>query len=609
MKSKKRPRENTPAVDTQTETVDREQFLKAFEKPTQIYRYLRTRHQISPIILHRTLSYMKQRRSVSNAKRKSFDVNSILKRVTDQEKQKVSAKAERSKSLNLKIKGYFCENESNDRVDVDVFLIQVCSKRRGGSMTSVTKTLLRTVSVPVNPTKEEHHDPLLISHECFSNSHILPIKPLILCLCVNTSPMNSPMANGQCNGKLSSSDDEQPSRKKRNGQYPADDIEMPVFSTEVVILDRNKKCHVSSGDYEFVLHEQGADFKNASWETVMNGKHVQAFEVFNFHPTLKCSIDWTVNGKADSSTNSGATDATHMQYLSENQLMQLPLNSGTISKEEEQTTPKKRQRVFYQFLYNNSTRHQNEARDDLHCPWCALNCVHLYGLLKHLRLCHARFNFIYVPHPKGVRIDVTINERYDGSYAGNPQNLYSNVDIGYAFKRNGPVRRTPVTQVLVYRPKRPTESFTEFTEPESDIQINRQFMQGHNRLYYHTMTSEVIRPQEIDVDSEEETDPVWLRQKTVNMIDEFTDVNEGEKELMKLWNLHVMKYNFIADCQIPEACYSFVREHGVQMIKKNLFRNFLSHMVNLFDFSLIRPDVVHKTMQMLDEVDDSMHRS
>lgn len=31
------------------------------------------------------------------------------------------------------------------------------------------------------------------------------------------------------------------------------------------------------------------------------------------------------------------------------------------------------------------------------------------------------------------------------------------------------------------------------------------------------MTSEVIRPQEIDVDSEEETDPVWLRQKTVNV--------------------------------------------------------------------------------------------
>ena len=25
------------------------------------------------------------------------------------------------------------------------------------------------------------------------------------------------------------------------------------------------------------------------------------------------------------------------------------------------------------------------------------------------------------------------------------------------------------------------------------------------------------------------------------LIDEFTDVNDGEKELMKLWNLHLMK--------------------------------------------------------------------
>lgn len=28
------------------------------------------------------------------------------------------------------------------------------------------------------------------------------------------------------------------------------------------------------------------------------------------------------------------------------------------------------------------------------------------------------------------------------------------------------------------------------------------------------------------------------------MIDEFTDVNEGEKELMKMWNLHVMKHKY-----------------------------------------------------------------
>ena len=52
--------------------------------------------------------------------------------------------------------------------------------------------------------------------------------------------------------------------------------------------------------------------------------------------------------------------------------------------------------IVYQFLYNNNSRQQTEARDDLRCPWCSLNCWTLYCLLKHLKLCHPRFNFSYV---------------------------------------------------------------------------------------------------------------------------------------------------------------------------------------------------------------------
>jgi len=56
----------------------------------------------------------------------------------------------------------------------------------------------------------------------------------------------------------------------------------------------------------------------------------------------------------------------------------------------------KKQRIFYQFLFNNSTRQQTEAPDELRCPWCSLACTKLYSLLCHLRCCHARFNFTYV---------------------------------------------------------------------------------------------------------------------------------------------------------------------------------------------------------------------
>ena len=47
------------------------------------------------------------------------------------------------------------------------------------------------------------------------------------------------------------------------------------------------------------------------------------------------------------------------------------------------------------------------------------------------------------------------------------------------------------------------------------------------------------------MDSEGENDPEWLRKKTQMMIDEFTDVNEGEKDLMKRWNLHVLKHKYV----------------------------------------------------------------
>ena len=37
-------------------------------------------------------------------------------------------------------------------------------------------------------------------------------------------------------------------------------------------------------------------------------------------------------------------------------------------------------------------------------------------------------------------------------------------------------------------------------------------------------------------------DLVFIRSQ---LIDEFTDVNDGEKQLMKLWNLHLMKNRLV----------------------------------------------------------------
>ena len=71
-------------------------------------------------------------------------------------------------------------------------------------------------------------------------------------------------------------------------------------------------------------------------------------------------------------------------------------HSNAVVKRSNSRPEKRPPRIVYQFLYNNNTRQQTEAREDLHCPWCTLNCMELYALLKHLKLSHPRFLFTYV---------------------------------------------------------------------------------------------------------------------------------------------------------------------------------------------------------------------
>lgn len=222
----------------------------------------------------------------------------------------------------------------------------------------------------------------------------------------------------------------------------------------------------------------------------------------------------------------------------------------------------------------------------------------LYSLLKHLQLCHARFNFIYHQTPSGVRVDVSINELFDGSYSGSPHDLVG--PAGSAFARTGPVRRTIVTRILVCHPRRPKPSLTEFLEiDENEVNSQRPYITGHNRLYHHTITCLPVHPKELDNDSEDESDPAWLRHKTMQMIDEFTDVNEGEKELMKMWNLHMMRKGYVGDIQIQLACERFLKEHGEELLRKNLYRNFILHLCNLFDYGLLSPEMLCKTVEKL----------
>lgn len=111
---------------------------------------------------------------------------------------------------------------------------------------------------------------------------------------------------------------------------------------------------------------------------------------------------------------------------------------------------------------------------------------------------------------------------------------------------------------------------------------------GHVRGYHRTTNNlPYTHRLDFDEDSEGEHDPGWLRKHTKILINEFSDVNEGEKELMVMWNWHVMKKNFVGMSQMPLACEMFIDIHGEEIWTRNLYRNFTLHLCNLFDNGML----------------------
>ncbi|GAA6222105.1 polycomb protein suz12-B-like [Lates japonicus] len=606
---------------------DHELFLQAFEKPTQIYRFLRTRNLIAPIFLHRTLTYMSHRNSRNNVRRKSSKVDHLLFKVEkmrgEQETHSLAS------NLQLTFTGFFhkagkpsqdCENEQNS-VSLEVLLVKVCHKKRKDVSCPVKQVPTGKKQVPLNPdtsagvqAKPGSFPSLLVPSSEFepSNSHM--VKSYSLLFRVSRPGCPRTQMNGLTNGENHHNRDftEEVVNRKRRSSSLREEGET-TFVAQMTVFDKNRRLQLLDGEYEVSMQEMEecpVSKKRATWETILDGKRLPPFESFSQGPTLQFTLRWT-SDSSDRSTapvakplatrNSETNQDTRPSTLRATQTLALKesINTDVQTKREQiSAEPRQKLRIFYQFQYNNNTRQQTEARDDLHCPWCTLNCRKLYSLLKHLKLSHSRFIFNYVPHPKGAKIEVSINECYDGSYAGNPQDIHS--QPGFAFSRNGPVKRTAVTHVLVCRPKRTKPSLSEFLESEDgDREQQRTYISGHNRLYFHSDSCLPLRPQEMEVDSEDERDPDWLKEKTIKQIEDFTDVNEGEKEIMKLWNLHAMKHGFIADNQMNVACLLFAEHHGAHIVKHNLCRNFLLHLISMHDFNLVSTVTIDQAMARL----------
>ena len=73
-------------------------------------------------------------------------------------------------------------------------------------------------------------------------------------------------------------------------------------------------------------------------------------------------------------------------------------------------------------------------------------------------------------------------------------------------------------------------------------------------------------------------------------------MNHGEKENMKLWSLHCLKFNYVADSQIYFACQLFIDLHAEILIELNLVK---FNLINLSDHNLLRKIFLVKLIEYL----------
>lgn len=79
---------------------------------------------------------------------------------------------------------------------------------------------------------------------------------------------------------------------------------MKQYGSELTVYDKYNRCLLTDGEYELGLQEvqtniRSSPKKHNTWETVVDIKECEPFEMFKQGPTLKFRLSWTLESSND----------------------------------------------------------------------------------------------------------------------------------------------------------------------------------------------------------------------------------------------------------------------------------------------------------------------
>lgn len=224
--------------------------------------------------------------------------------------------------------------------------------------------------------------------------------------------------------------------------------------------------------------------------------------------------------------------------------------------------------IVYRFISDFGSK-DSVRLNKFKCPWCYLDCQHVDALMKHLKLCHDRLIF---------KVKTT-----DDVHIVSVELSLENIQDHQSYRRR--IRKNAdKSDYFFHRPRADRQIQTMNTLDAETVQCasNVRYI-----IYKSSTNLPVSHSDEFENDSEGDVDPEWVQDYNERLMDEFTDVNEGEKDFMKLWNRHISSYSFKSDKSRPDICRQFIELYGRTVLERNLYRNCLLHFCNLHEFEIL----------------------
>jgi hypothetical protein len=247
------------------------------------------------------------------------------------------------------------------------------------------------------------------------------------------------------------------------------------------------------------------------------------------------------------------------------------------------------------------------------CPFCCFRISASHSLSemetvirRHLSLSHFRLHFHVAQLDRStLKCSVHLNEKFDCTFF-----WYSNKSayLGYSECRLKPTRQnyyqlpndtgSSSTLFLFFNSRLLKRARLESAEIEDDIEllIAKNANKIPERLYYSARTNAVKLKGDAGDESSDD-DCSWLREQTELYLNEFMDVNKGEKSFMLLWNEHCSKYDLMSDRRFIQLCTVFIDEQLEAVVGQCLVNNFLVHLANVTAYGLLKTSGL---IQMID---------